>query len=95
MEEFRPLLVDSAVLTAVNTEIVTEEDFVHAAGALNLTEKGRKAFTGAYERRVRQEITHPLFGYKLDYRRVLQVQARLLARAVTGEIPRYPGFQTR
>lgn len=95
MEEFRPLLVDSAVLSAVNTEVVTESDFVHAAGAVNLTEKGRKAFTGAYERRVRQEITHPLFGYKLDYRRVLQVQARLLARAVTGEIPSYPGFQTR
>lgn len=95
MEEFRPLLVDSAVLTAVNTEVVTEDDFVRAAGAVNLTDKGRKAMTGAYERRVRQEITHPLFGYKLDYRRVLQVQARLLARAVTGEIQGYPGFQTR
>lgn len=95
MEEFRPLLVDSAVLTTVNTEVVTEGDFVRAAGAVNLTDKGRKAFTGAYERRVRQEITHPLFGYKLDYRRILQVQARLLARAVTGEIPSYPGFQTR
>lgn len=95
MEEFRPLLADSAVLSAVNTEVVTEGDFVRAAGAVNLTEKGRKAFTGAYERRVRQEVTHPLFGYKLDYRRVLQVQARLLARAVTGEIPSYPGFQTR
>jgi len=95
MEEFRPLLADSAVLSAVNTEVVTEGDFVRAAGAVNLSEKGRKAFTGAYERRVRQEITHPLFGYKLDYRRVLQVQARLLARAVTGEIPSYPGFQTR
>lgn len=95
MEEFRPLLVDSAVLTAVNTEVVTEDDFIRAAGAVTLTEKGRKAFTGAYERRVRQEVTHPVFGYKLDYRRVLQVQARLLSRAVTGEIPRYPGFETR
>lgn len=95
MEEFRPLIADSAVLSAVNTEVITESDFVRAAGAVNLTERGRKAFTGAYERRVRQEVTHPLFGYKLDYRRVLQVQARLLARAVTGEVPSYPGFQTR
>ena len=29
------------------------------------------------------------------YRRVLELQARLLARVVTGELPRYPGFETR
>ena len=95
MEEFRPLLADSAVLTAVNTEVVGEGDFVRAGGAVALTDKGRKAFTGAYERRIGQEVTHPIFGYRIDYRRILQVQARLLARAVTGEIPRYPGFETR
>lgn len=95
MEEFRPLLVDSAVLTAVNTEVVAERDFVSAGDAVALTDGGRKAFTAAYERRVGQEVTHPIFGYRIDYRRVLQVQARLLARAVTGEIPRYPGFETR
>jgi CRISPR-associated protein Cas1 len=95
MEEFRPLLADSAVLTAVNTEVVGEGDFVRAGGAVALTDKGRKAFTGAYERRIGQEVTHPIFGYRIDYRRILQVQARLLARAATGEIPRYPGFETR
>lgn len=95
MEEFRPLIVDSVVLNAVNSEVVTEGDFVRSAGAVALTEKGRKAFTAAYERRVRQEITHPIFGYKIDYRRVMMIQARLLARAVTGEIAEYPGFQTR
>jgi len=39
--------------------------------------------------------THPLFGYKISYRRILEVQARLLARAVTGEIAEYPNFCTR
>ncbi len=95
MEEFRPLIVDSAVLTAINTEVVGAEDFVKSAGAVALSERGRKAFLAAFERRMMQEVTHPTFGYKLDYRRILQVQARLLARAVTGELPSYRGFQTR
>ena len=40
-------------------------------------------------------VTHPLFGYRVSYRRVLEIQARLLARAVTDELPEYVGFQTR
>jgi CRISP-associated protein Cas1 len=42
-----------------------------------------------------QEVTHPLFGYTLSYRRILEVQARLLSRVVTGELDRYPSFRTR
>lgn len=40
-------------------------------------------------------VTHPLFGYRVSYRRVLEIQARLLARVVSGELPVYPGFETR
>ena len=40
-------------------------------------------------------ITHPVFGYRIGYRRVLAVQARLMARALTGEIPQMPSFRTR
>jgi len=42
-----------------------------------------------------QEITHPIFGYRISYRRVLEVQARLLARYLSGEIPEFPPFTTR
>jgi CRISPR-associated protein Cas1 len=31
----------------------------------------------------------------VNYRRVLEIQARLLARVVTGELRQYPGFETR
>ena len=95
MEEFRPLLADSVVLTAINTEVVQAGDFVRAAGSVALDPRGRKAFLGAWERRLQQEVTHPVFGYRITYRRVLEVQARLLARAVTGELPDYAGFTTR
>lgn len=55
----------------------------------------RNRFISAYEQRMDTLVTHPLFGYRVNYRRVLEIQARLLARVVTGELPGYPGFETR
>lgn len=95
MEGFRPLVADSAVLTAINTRMVTADDFLRAGQAVALTQKGRSKFIRAYEQRMDQLVTHPIFGYRISYRRVLEVQARLLARYVTGELPVYPGFETR
>ncbi|MDO3377556.1 CRISPR-associated endonuclease Cas4g/Cas1g [Geoalkalibacter halelectricus] len=95
MEPFRPLLADSTVLMAINNGEVRMGDFVCAAGACNLSERGRKNFIAAFERRMNQEVTHPIFKYRLSYRRLLEVQARLLIRFLTGEIPAYPVFVTR
>ena len=60
-----------------------------------LTEPGRRAVLAAYERRMETLVTHPLFGYRVSYRRVLEVQARLLGRVLLGEISEYPVFCTR
>jgi CRISPR-associated protein Cas1 len=95
MEEFRPLIVDSVVLGAVNGGIVRGRDFVRRAGAVALTDAGRARFLQAYERRMDELVTHPVFGYRISYRRVLEVQARLLGRHLAGEIAHYPAFVTR
>ena len=95
MEGFRPLIADSAVLSAVNTRMVTANDFVQAGRSVSLTASGRKGLLRAYEQRMDSLVTHPVFGYRMSYRRILEVQARLLARTVSGEILRYPGFETR
>ena len=95
MEPFRPLVADSTVLMAINNGEVRPSDFISAAGSVNLTSDGRKRFIGAYERRLSQEITHPLFGYKISYRRLFEVQARLLARFLLGELLEFPQFTTR
>lgn len=95
MEGFRPLLGDSAVLSAVNTGMVTPDDFIRAGQSVALTPAGRKGLIRAYEQRMDTLVTHPLFGYRVNYRRILEIQTRLLARFVTGEIARYPGFETR
>lgn len=95
MEEFRPLIADSVVLTAINNGEVRSEDFIRRMGSVALTPEGRRRFIETYERRMGQEITHPVFGYQVSYRRILEVQARLLGRYLCGEIPEYPAFTTR
>ena len=95
MEPFRPLVADSAVIQAINNGEVKPTDFISAAGAVNLTNDGRKRFIAAFERRLDHEITHPLFGYRLSYRRLFEVQARLLSRFLLGDITEYPNFTTR
>jgi len=95
MEEFRPLIADSAVLATVNNRMVSTNDFVRAGRAVNLSPKGRKAFFQAYELRMNHVITHPVFDYKVSYRRALELQARLLARKLEGEIPDYIPLRTR
>ena len=95
MESFRPLVADSTVLTVINNGEVQANDFVQAAGSCNLTDKGRKAFIAAFERRMGHEVTHPIFKYRISYRRLLEVQARLLVRFLAGEISEYPCFTTR
>lgn len=95
MEPFRPLLADSTVLQVVNNGEVRASDFVSARGAVSLEERGRKALIAAYERRLDQEVTHPLFGYKLSYRRLVELQARLLGRYLLGELQENPNFTTR
>ena len=39
--------------------------------------------------------THPLFGYRVSMRRLIEVQARLLARHFQGEIVEYPHYLPR
>ena len=95
MEPFRPLIADSAVLTAINNGEVRPGDFIRSGDAVNLTAEGRKRFIGTFERRMMQEVSHPVFGYRVSYRRLLELQARLLARFLLGELSDLPQFMTR
>lgn len=94
-EEYRPLIGDSVTLMVFNNGEVDHTSFLERMGSVTLTEQGRKSVIAAFERRLEQEVTHPTFGYRISYRRILEVQARLLARTVTGELPEYVPFCTR
>ena len=95
MEPFRSLVADSCVIQAVNNGEVKAGDFVFNGPACALKPGGRKALIAAFERRMDQETTHPLFGYRVSMRRLIEVQARLLARHLQGELPTYPQYLPR
>lgn len=95
MEPYRPILADSAVLTALNNGELGPDDFVHAAGGCNLKTMARRRLIAIYERRLDQPVTHPAFGYRLETRRLIAVQARLFARHLAGEVEVYPHYVPR
>ena len=95
MEPFRSLIVDSVVITVINNSEIHAKDFVKTSIGVNLTKAGRRKFIAAFERRLDIEVTHPIFGYRIDYRRLLELQSRLLGRYLLGEIQEYPTFETR
>ncbi len=95
MEEFRPIIADSVVLTLINNAIVTADDFIVWRDACQLTDAGRKKFFQTYEQRKSDLVTHPVFGYKMSYSRMIEVQARILAGYVRGDLPQYTGFTVR
>jgi CRISPR-associated exonuclease Cas4/CRISPR-associated protein Cas1 len=95
MEPFRSILADSTVIQAINNGEVKSDGFFAAGPAVNLKPHARRAFIATYERRLDQEVTHPVFGYRVSMRRLLEVQARLLARYLCGEIEDYPHYLVR
>jgi len=95
MEEFRPIIVDSVVLTLLNNRMLSKDDFYVELGAYRLKNEPRKTFLTRFEERLNEEVTHPIFSYKVKYRRCIELQARLLAKCLTGEINEYPPFITR
>ena len=95
MEPFRPLVADSVVVQAINNGEVRPTDFKATAGSVNLTADGRRRFIATFERRLGHEVVHPLFGYRVSYRRLMEMQARLFGRFLLGELPVYPNFTTR
>lgn len=90
MEEFRPLVADNVVLSALNNREIQPQDFQESLGAYRLSENGRKRFLQAFERKMGTEFTHPVFGYRCTYRRAIELQARLLARHLQENIPYKP-----
>src|SRR5208283_463494 len=89
MEEFRPLVADSTVLSLINNREICIADFIRRGPAVALKPEARKTVLRAFERRMDTLATHPIFGYSVSYRRILEIQTRLLARHISGEIPAY------
>jgi CRISPR-associated protein Cas1 len=87
MEPFRPLIADSVAITAFNRGELTTGHFLRTAEGCIMTDHGRRAFFNAYGRRMDVEVTHPVFEYKLSYRRMIVLHARMIAAWLLEEAP--------
>ncbi len=95
MEEFRAPIVDSVVLTLINNRILQAHDFIEEMGSYRLKDGARRTFLEKLEERMNTEIAHPFFKYQASYRRCLGLQARLLSKALLGELDHYTPFKIR
>ncbi len=92
MEEFRPLVVDSLVLGAINRKIFKPSDFVTepVSNAVSLTKEGLHTFLKLYQEKKLTKPTHPVLGIKKTYQEIFEIQARLLGKYLMGETDKYP-----
>ena len=95
-EEFRSILVDRLALTLINRAQIQSDDFdEREGGAVLLNDRGRRAVLTAWQTRKQEELTHPLLEQKLPLALLPLIQARILAKAVRGEMGGYLPFLAR
>ncbi len=94
-EEFRAPVADSVVIGAFNNGELKSSDFSDVLRATRLRDRGRKALIAAYERRVNTLFQHPLFGYRVSWRRAMEIQARLILGVIDGTQSGYRGIRIR
>jgi CRISPR-associated protein Cas1 len=92
MEEFRPLVVDAVVLSGLNKRSLTLTDFTAEplSGAVSLSPEGLRIFLRLYEQKKQSKFKHPVLGRQCTYQEAFEIQARLLAKYLMGEIDKYP-----
>ena len=92
MEEFRPLIVDSEVLKAINRRFLTPQDFIvePVSNAVSLTKEALQKFLRMYQEKKLSKITHPVMKKKYTYQEIFEIQVRLLAKYLTEQIDKYP-----
>jgi CRISPR-associated protein Cas1 len=92
MEEFRSVIVDSAVLWIMNKGLITWADFADQEEGLRLKPEGLKKFLKHYEDRLQTRIFHPAVNGRVTYLQAIEQQARLLARVLRQEEREYRSF---
>jgi len=86
MEIFRVPLVDLPIMGSINRgQWDVQTDFEVRGGQVWLSDTGRQKLIEVYERRKEESWKHPATGYSLTYRRLLELEVRLLEKEWSGE----------
>jgi CRISPR-associated protein Cas1 len=86
IEEWRPTIVDSLVMSMVQTGVITSDDFLpqdENTGAMFLTRDGLKKFIQKFEYRLKQHNSYLNYiDYPLSFRESLQFQVGTLVKSI-------------
>lgn len=93
IEELRGYIADRFVLSVINRHQITKNDFIYKeSGSVILSEKGRKKFISAWQKRKLDVIEHPFIKERIEIGLLPYVQAMLLSRLLRNDIDDYPPF---
>lgn len=97
MEEFRPVVVDQAVISIMGSDLLEAGDFVPSPDGVGvwLGPVAKKLFLGELERRFASSLLYPPQNRQLKLSQILLEQARLLARCLVGSVLDYEAFVLR
>lgn len=93
VEEFRAPIADRFVLSLINMNQISKDDFSYEDnGAVLIKEDSRKKIIKLWQDRKQKIITHPFLNEKIEWGLVPFTQAMLLARYLRGDLDGYPPF---
>ncbi len=95
MEEFRAPIVDALVAALIHKRMVQARDFEQEGTSCRLSKGARKEFIEQFERKLESEVMHPVLRKRVSHRRAIEIQARILAKLLMGEIEAYIAFGKR
>lgn len=96
VEEFRAPLADRLALTLINRAQIQPKHFEEReGGAVLLNDEGRKLVITAWQTRKQEEVSHPLLKQTVPIGLLPQLQARLLARKLRGDVAHYVPYLQR
>jgi CRISPR-associated endonuclease Cas1/group II intron reverse transcriptase/maturase len=91
MEEFRSPLVDSFVAYLINSSVLQPDDFTppDERGGVYLHPDALRKFVKHWENKLQTEMTHLTTGYRVTYRRCLELQVREYLACLLGDVEAY------
>jgi CRISPR-associated protein Cas1 len=93
MEELRPALADRLALSLINRRQIQPDGFhIEDNGAVSMDDPTRRTVLVAWQQRKRETLTHPFLGETVPLGLVPHLQARLMSRALRGDLEAYPPF---
>ena len=84
-EIFKPLLVDSLIISVVNNRTIKKEHFEDVEGMVFLNDEGKKRFIKEWEKKLATTIKHRILKRKVSYRRFIRLECYKIIKHLLGD----------